>query len=175
MRGSAKKVYSVAEENGKKFIRALDKKDLSRQIFLNFNWEVKKRPILSWRWRPVIIPKGANESDGNTNDSACGIYVIIGKYSGHAIKYVWSTSLKSGTVVSRHDGKLKIKVLDSGIVGLGKWKTHRVNVISDYKELFGKELKKNPSGIGILTDGNAVHATAACDYSNFTILNEGDK
>lgn len=168
-RDKASEVYKMADEGGKKFIKAYDDHDASEQIFLNFNWPVDKKPVLSWRWRPTVIPAGAAENSDATNDSACSVYVVIGKYDGHAIKYVWSSSLPPGTVVSRRDGKLKIKVVDTGSGGTGKWVSHSVNVVGDYETLFGSKLSKNPSGIGILTDGNAVHKTAGCDYVDFAI------
>lgn len=165
----ARSVYSVVEEGGRRFIRALDDHDVSVQIFRNFDWQVDRRPVLSWRWRATALPAGAAEDSDNTNDSACGVYVVVGQYQGHAIKYVWSTSLPPGTVVTRRDGKLKIKVLDSGTKGQDKWVGHRVNIPKDYETLFGRPLEKNPSGIAILTDGNAVHKPAGCDYSDFAI------
>ncbi|MFH1829557.1 MAG: DUF3047 domain-containing protein [Pseudomonadota bacterium] len=168
-RDEASKVYKVAEENGKRFIKAYDAWDESQQIFFNFNWEIEKRPMLSWNWRATTLPAGAAESNDNTNDSACGVYAVIGQYRGKAIKYVWSTTLAPGTVVTRRDGKLKIKVLDSGSSKVGSWVAHKVNVLKDYQDLFGEPLDKNPSGIGLLTDGNAVHKPAGCDYKNFAI------
>ncbi|MFA5812753.1 MAG: DUF3047 domain-containing protein [bacterium] len=172
-RGDAEKVYRVAEEGGKRFIKAYDSEDLSQQIFLNFNWQVQERPMLSWRWRVTKLPEGAAESNDATNDSACGVYVVVGKYSGHAIKYVWSSSLPAGNVTTRHDGKLKIKVLDSGQARTGSWVAHSVDVRTDYESLFGKPLEKNPSGIGMLTDGNAVHKPSGCDYADFAISGKG--
>lgn len=169
-RDNAEKVYRVSEEKGHRFIRAEDDHDSSTQIFRNFHWPIEKRPMLSWRWRATTLPAGGAENDDATNDSACGVYVVVGRYSGHAIKYVWSTTLPPGTVVSRRDGKLKIKVLDSGSAKKGQWIAHTVDVPEDYKALFGKELEKNPSGIGLLTDGNAVHKPAGCDYADFAVF-----
>lgn len=166
-RGKAEQVYTVAEEGGQRFIHARDEADLSQQIFLNFNWPLEEKPNLSWRWRATELPAGAAESNDATNDSACGVYVVFGKYSGHAIKYVWSTTLPAGQVVTRHSGKLKIKVMDTG--SKKGWSSHTVNVIEDYKALFNAEPDKVPSGIGILTDGNAVHKPAGCDYTGFAI------
>ena len=171
-RGNAAKVYKVAIEGGSRFIRAYDEWNLSEQIFLNFTWNVKERPMLSWRWRAGTLPAGAKESNGAKNDSACGLYVVVGRYKGHAIKYVWSTTLPAGTVVTRREGKLKIKVLDSGSSKAGSWVNHKVNVPEDYKALFGHDLGKNPSGIGLLTDGNAVEKPSGCDYAGFAISGE---
>ncbi|MBN1282978.1 MAG: DUF3047 domain-containing protein [Proteobacteria bacterium] len=169
-RGDAAKVYRVVDEDGRKFIRAHDEWDLSEQIFLNFDWNVKARPRLSWQWRATRLPAGGDESRDAANDSACALYVVVGRYKGHAIKYVWSTTLPAGRVVSRRDGKLKVKVLDSG--GAGVWRSHTVDVLKDYRDLFGSDLEKNPSGIGILTDGNATHSPSACDYADFAISKE---
>lgn len=170
-RGEAASVYQVAEGNGTRFIKAYDDHDASKQIFLNFDWRIKDRSLLSWKWRATKLPEGAKESDDATNDSACAVYVVVGKYQGHAIKYVWSTTLPTNTIVTRRDGKLKIKVVDSGPKDVGKWIEHSVDVTKDYEELFGNKLEKQPSGIALLTDGNAVHKPAGCDYANFSIGN----
>lgn len=168
-RDKAAQVYSVAEENGARHIKARDEDGASQQIFFNFDWRIADRPILSWRWRATELPAGARESDDALNDSACGVYVVVGRYDGHAIKYVWSTSLPPGTTVTRRGGNLKIKVLDSGAGRAGKWIERRVDVSADYEALFGRKLEKNPSGIALLTDGNAVGRPAGCDYAGFAV------
>ena len=43
-----------------------------------------------------MLPTGAIESDDNKNDRAWDVYVVFGRYSGVALKYVWSTSLPVG-------------------------------------------------------------------------------
>lgn len=171
-RSKAAQVYKIAEEDGFRYIRAYDASDLSQQIFLNFNWRTESYPKLSWKWRPTKLPDGANESNDASNDSACGVYVIFGQYTGNAIKYVWSTGLPIGKTVTRRDGKLKIKVLESGPENINSWKAEKVDVIEDYKKLFGSAPEKRPSGIALLTDGNAVHKPSGCDYSAFEISSE---
>lgn len=171
-RGKAQEVYQVGEENGKKILKAADTTGLSPEIMRYFSWNIKEYPYLSWRWKAKTLPAGAQENDDNKNDSACGIYVIVGGYTGNAVKYAWSTSLPVGQVVTRREGKLKIKITDSGAAKLNVWQKRSVNVPADYKELFGSELKKNPSGIGVLTDSNATMTSAACEYADFTISKE---
>jgi len=171
-RGKATEVYQVAQENGQKILRARDSNGLSPEIMRYFNWDIQKYPYLSWRWKAKTLPTGAQENDDNKNDSACGIYVIVGGYTGNAVKYVWSSQLPAGQIVTRREGKLKIKITDSGAAKLNTWRKNSVNVPADYKELFGSELKKNPSGIGVLTDSNATGTDAACDYADFIISKE---
>ncbi len=167
--GKAKQVYKVAEENGKKFIRAYDNQDFSVRIMADFLWPLSRYPYLSWKWRARELPKGAAENNRDTNDSACGIYVAFGKTSGVALKYVWSSTLPVGHVWEKDPGKFFIIVNASGTGQLNQWKNEKVNILEDYKKYFKKDPKKDPSGIGILTDANAMHSTAACDYADFAI------
>lgn len=164
-----RKVYHVKEEGGNKYLAADDSKDLSVQIFRGPAWMVPDHPIVSWRWRAQALPKGANEASGATNDSACGVYVMFSQFRQYGLKYVWSSTLPVGTITPKVPGKMYFVVLDSGAGNVGKWRSHTVNVAEDYQKAFGQPLPKNAQsqGIGILTDGNAVHARAACDYDDF--------
>ncbi len=172
-RGKAQEVYVVAEEGGNKFLRAKDDKNLSVQVMRQFLWDVKKHPWISWKWRARTLPKGADERDfKNTNDSACGIYIVFGKYSGKALKYTWSTSVPVGTVIRKKPNKFHMIIKNSGPpADPGAWQTVSVNIPEDYKANFGEEIQKSPTGFGILTDGNAdkVRAPSACDYDAFTV------
>ncbi len=167
-RDKAEKVYRVAEEGGNLFMAAEDREELSIQIFRKFYWEVQKEPILRWRWRARILPKGSDERDlQKGNDSACGIYVPFGGYTGKVIKYLWSAKLPVGTEILKKPGRSFSVVKSSGE---GKeWQEVSVNVVEDYQRLFGERPRQNPLGIGFLTDGNATHSPAACDYDDFAV------
>jgi len=167
--GKAKKVYKVAMEGSDRSIAARDDQDISMPIFKDFSWPLESYPVLKWRWRAKELPQGAREDSRATNDSACGVYVAFGKTSGVALKYVWSSTLPVGHVWEKDPGKFYVIVLASGTKALNSWQHEKVNVVDDYKKHFGKYPKKDPSGIGIMTDGNATHTPAACDYSGFTI------
>ncbi len=167
--GKAKQVYKIEEENRKKFIHAFDNKDLSVRIMNDFIWPLSKNPHFSWKWRALELPKAAHEDTRETNDSACGVYVAFGKMSGVALKYVWSSSLPVGHVWEKDPGKFYIIVKASGSSKLKQWQNVKVNIVEDYKKYFKKDPSKDPSGIGILTDGNATHSAASCDYTDFMI------
>lgn len=169
--GKAKQVYKVEEENGQRFIRAYDNQDLSVRILKDFPWSLSKYPNISWRWRARELPKGAAENKRETNDSACGVYVAFGKISGVAFKYVWSSTLPVGYVWEKDPGKFFVIVKTSGAANLNQWQDVKANVLEDYKKYFKKDPNKDPSGIGLLTDGNAMHVTASCDYGDFKISN----
>lgn len=168
-RGDARQIYKVREEGGKKYLAALDDRDFSKQIFREFDWNIKAFPYLRWKWRARTLPRGAAENNAATNDSACGVYVIFGKTSGTALKFVWSTTLPDGAVFEKKPGAMVMQILDSGPKNLNKWRSHIINIPEIYEALLKKPMKRAPTGFAILTDGNATHSAAACDYADFKI------
>ena len=171
-KGKAKSIYKIKEEAANQYLAALDDKDLSAPIFKNFNWDLNQYPYLKFRWRAQKLPPGASETSRATNDSACGVYVGFGsRFSGVAMKYVWSSTAPVGNVWEKDKGKFYIIVKQAGPASLGKWQHVSINVAEDYQKVFQKQDVKQPFGISVLTDGNAVHKAAACDYDDFTITN----
>lgn len=166
-RSKAAEVYRVSLEGENRYLVADDAKDISVQIFRKFYWETTQYPILRWRWRAQILPKGADESIPSRNDSACGIYVVFGGYSGRSIKYIWSERQPVGKEISKKKGRSFSIVKASGPAGA--WREVSTDVRADYRRLFGEEPSLNPIGFGILTDGNATHSRSACDYDEFAI------
>ena len=166
-----KKIYSVKEENGNVYLHAYDTGD-SVLLLKKVSWDVNAYPKLNWRWMVNILPKGANERHGATNDSAAAVYVLfknswyipIPKY----IKYVWSSTLPAGEAFLYKLFRGVI-VLESGSEKLDQWVTQSVDVAADYRKIYGGQ----PSriiGIGILTDANATHSTAEACYDDFEIV-----
>jgi hypothetical protein len=182
-------VYKILEENGNKFLRA-STVYANNSVQLgkpNMWWDLYSYPYLSWDWRVRIIPAGGNENPGKKNDSAAAIYVVFqtGKvpFAGwqyqpaNWIKYVWSSTLPVGTVISRKIEKFgmdlyegKYIVVASGKKDLGKWITFKRNVIADYERNFGKKPVYKKVFIGILTDSNSTKSQAEADYDNIRAL-----
>jgi hypothetical protein len=168
-RSKASRIYKVAEEKDNFYLKAVDGENLSTIIFREFLWDVDTYPYISWRWRARILPKRADERNGLTNDSACGVYVNFGKYQGEVLKYTWSTLAPAGTVYIKKPDKMNIIVKESGTDHLRQWQTVTLHIPNEYARHFKKPLDKRPSGIGVLTDGNATGTPAACDYDDFMI------
>ena len=185
----ASRVYSIRSEGDNKYLHAstAGNHNLSIQIVKTFKWNIRKKPILSWKWRALKLPVGANEMNKKTNDSAAAIYVIFQrswspsknwkKKPINVLKYIWSTSLPKGKVIHKKARKKygityyegSFYVLQSGTTNLGKWVTERRNVLADYRRAFGKSPRYNPMAIGILTDSNAVKRTAIADYDDIIL------
>jgi len=172
---SAKDVYRVMEESGTKFLRATTK-GLGIQAAKEYAWDLAAYPMLVWSWRPLEFPKGGDEHDSKTNDSALAVYMLV-PYSRvrgpKAVKYVWSEKVPIGTRLDSNMGLTQVRVLRSGAPAKkGEWVEERVNVLDDFKKYFDEKDTPKPAGIAVLTDSDDTNSSAQGDYTNFRVCRQ---
>jgi hypothetical protein len=161
-----KDVYKVAEDGGKRVLRA-DAKDVGVQAGKQFDWDLKEYPVLAWSWRAVEFPEGADERT-NKNDSAASVYAVFpqSSVSVKSVKYIWSEKVPKGTHIPQTRGNTQGVVLRSGASG---WVDERVNVVEDYKRYFKTDEVPKPEGIGVLTDSDDTSSRARGEYARFRV------
>jgi hypothetical protein len=164
----AKNVYKVADEGGRKFLRA-ESRGHGIQAAVNREWDLDRYPVLRWSWRAQEFPRGADEKDGE-NDSALAVYMAV-PYSRirgpKTVKYIWSEVVPVGTRLKSNGGLTQVKVLESGIAKRGQWVEESVNVRDDYRQFFDEKEVPKPAGIAILTDSDDTDSSAQGDYADF--------
>jgi hypothetical protein len=136
------------------------------------DWDLDQHPILSWEWKAVTLPAGADETRANKNDSAASVYVIweIGfPFMVDGIRYAWSSTLPVGTRASKRLGHDKIVIVESGPDPAGGWRRVQVDVRSDHAELFSRDRARPPAGIALLTDADATRSEAEAYYADFRL------
>lgn len=166
---AGKDVYSVQEEGGRRFLRAVAR-GLGIQAAKPHEWDLDAYPVLAWSWRPIEFPRGADEREARTNDSVLAVYVLV-PYSRivgpRAVKYVWSERVPAGTRLSSNYGLTQVRTLRSGTARKGEWVEERVNVRDDYLRAFETTEVPKPAGIAVLTDSDDTKSSAQGDYANF--------
>jgi DUF3047 family protein len=180
-----KNVYVVAKDGDMFFVRARASDGKSSgngsEADRPVKWNIQEYPILSWKWRPRVFPRGANEQSGK-DDSALGVYIgfcppedvslcersvkgqlgwtdrislsrlYFSKGVG-SLKYIWSEQLPKG--LEFESGRKAVKVLEHGApANPDQWVDERVNVAADYQRRFGAQKLLNPIGLSILTDSD---------------------
>ena len=166
--GSAKGIYWVAsEKNGNHFLAARSHAD-GVQLGLAIKTQARDYPTLSWRWRVLELPRGADETQVKTMDSAAAVYVAFGsQIFPRILKYVWSTSIPRGTMIRHpHSRRTEIVVIASGEQGIGQWSEVTRNLMDDYRAAFGGDAGTIVA-IGVKTDSDSTSSTAAADYDDF--------
>jgi hypothetical protein len=162
-------VYLIQEEDGKRFLRATSN-GLGIQLAKQFEWDIRTYPVLAWSWRPLEFPRGGDERESKTNDSALAVYVLV-PYSQmrgpKAVKYIWSEKVPVGTPLSSNMGLTQVRVLRSGRQQKGQWIEERVNARDDFMKAFGLAEPPKPAGIAVLTDADDTESSAQGDYASF--------
>lgn len=172
-----KKVYSVLEENGEKFLRG-NSGGLSITIGYEKEWNLADYPVIRWRWRPITLPAGTDEHKKSGNDNVLGLYVAFGGWPvPKSIKYIWSETLPVGTELhSPFSKKTKMVVIRSGREGIGEWLSEERNILEDYRRLFGEpNAVPKARGIAILTDSDNTETEAVGDYDDIEIMKASER
>src|SRR5262249_23730059 len=130
-------VYSVREDDGRRFLHAASR-GLGIQAAKQFDWDLATYPVLAWSWRPLEFPKGADERKSATNDSALSVYAVFPhtSWSVKSVKYIWSAVVPVGTQVPSSQGLTQGRIIRSGTGSKAEWVEEKVNVLEDYKKYF---------------------------------------
>ncbi len=136
------------------YLHLISRGDSSFGVRKEARVDVKKYPVLYWRWKVTKLPKGGDVRKTSTDDQALQVYVAF-KESGFmgmntpVIGYIWDNDAPKGwSGRSPHTGgdKLRYIVLRNKTDNVGQWYTERRNVYQDYKALFADVNGGEPQG-----------------------------
>ena len=164
-----KGVYTVHEEGGKRFLRAVAKGLGIQAARETPEWNLETHPVLAWSWRAREFPAGADERKSSRNVSVLAVYMAV-PYSRvrgpKAVKYIWSEKVPTGTHLSSNGGLTQVRVVQTGHAKDG-WVEERVNALKDWKTAFKETETPKAGGIAVLTDSDDTKSSAAGDYADF--------
>jgi hypothetical protein len=161
-------VYTVQEEGGRRFLRAVSR-GLGIQAAREYDWDLARYPVLTWSWRAVLFPAGADERRDRTNDSALAVYAVFPhtRWSVKSVKYIWSALLPAGERLSSSGGLTQVRVVQGRTEAGASWVEHRVNVLEDYRRYFETTDVPKPAGIAVLTDADDTKSQSEGHYASF--------
>lgn len=140
---TAHETYTVQKEEGTFFLSA---KSANQRVYTkNIQWDPKKYPVLTWRWRIKTVPDNA--------DFIAAIYPSLDvdlMFIPVNTKYVWSAILPVGSVKQGGMFSSTEIVIRSGTQPLGEWVEERVNVYEDFLKIHDHEPAAQAWGISLL-------------------------
>jgi len=158
-------------------------------IKMNSTFDVYKYPVLSWSWMAKNIIESGDARKKSGDDYPVRIYVIFkydpeqagfgekiqynaikliyGEYPPKAsLNYIWSNKkLNTDFLFSPYTKKAAMISIDAGKEKLGIWQSHSVNILEDYKKIFGSDPPKIAS-LAIMgdSDNTGESSLAFIDY-----------
>jgi hypothetical protein len=123
--------------------------------------DLKRYPVLTWKWKTTVLPKGGDFRRSKTDDQAAQLFLTFSKT--RAIVYLWDTTAPQGSIGNAAAPvfmSIKAVVVQSGNAESGKWVTETRNVYDDYIKLFKKE---PPEVKGIRLQINSQHTQSSAE------------
>lgn len=138
-----------------------DNSTISKEVSV----DVRRFPILTWRWKVLTLPRGGDSRRRETDDQAAQVYVAFPRFPtavrSRIIGYVWDTTAPAGTVVkSESAGGVTYVVVRSGPVDLARWVVESRNVAGDYKAIYGEDPADEARVVSLAIDSNDTRSTA---------------
>jgi hypothetical protein len=127
--------------------------------------DLKRYPIIQWRWKAVVLPKGGDSRKKDTDDQAAQVFVAFPRFPqavrSRIIGYVWDSTAPVGIIAkSEKTGTVTYVIVRSGEADLGHWMTETRNVYEDYKRIFGEEPGEEVGAISLAIDSNDTKSRA---------------
>ena len=139
--------------------------------------DLKKYPIMRWRWKVVTLPTGADAEVKSKDDQGIAVYVGYGKITQDSISYTWQTETKKGkTGHSTYNWVVDVDwfTLRDKNDKTDTWFEEEVNVYDDMMKFF----KKIPSGWALSISSNSQYTNSKADvyldYIEFVEKKSGD-
>jgi hypothetical protein len=112
--------------------------------------DLKKTPILRWRWRATVLPPGADGRDPDKDDQVIGLYISSGtRFKQQSIAYRWETQTPVGSEGSvRYANLFAVKWFTIRNENHADGRTFFIeerNIAEDFEKAFGSV----PDQIGI--------------------------
>lgn len=128
--------------------------------------DVRRFPLLTWRWKVTVLPRGGDSRRRESDDQAAQIYVAFPRFPAavrsRIIGYVWDTTAPVGTIVpSASAGTVTYVVVRSGPADLGRFIVETRNVHDDYRSIYGEAPTEEARVVSIGIDSNDTRSSAA--------------
>lgn len=157
---SGKADFAVLKE-GDLHALALRSADTSFSVQKEVSIDVKRYPVLAWKWKVTRLPKGGDFRRSATDDQAAQLFLAFSKT--RAIVYIWDTGAPQGLMEDAPAPPfmtIKAVVMRSGTADLGTWINETRNVYDDYRKLFGEE---PPAVRGVRLQINSQHTETSAE------------
>lgn len=163
--------YYLAKDGDESYLKA---KSMDSDCFIakEITIDLVEYPYLNWKWKVDVLPKGGNESIKSKCDVPASLAVVLNKsrIMPKSIKYSWSSTLPEGTITKSPfaiwPSRCDVVVLRQGESDQSAWVHEKVNVLEDYKRLYGKKKlhSKKIYLIVLLTDSDNTGQAAEAGY-----------
>lgn len=182
--------YSVREDGSNWFLEA-ESKESASAIYKELRLDIKKTPILRWRWKIDHTLKKGDERTRDGDDYAGRVYVTF-QYEpekssfydrvkravaekvfgialpGNTVNYIWANKLpKDEAAYNPYTDQVVMIAVESGNRLSGQWVSEERDVYADYRRFFNED-PPEATGIVIMTDTDNTRESTVAFYDEIS-------
>lgn len=137
--------------------------------------DIKRFPILRWRWKVVTLPTSGDVRERPRDDQAAQVYLVFPRWpsprsSSDVMGYIWDSHAPAGAnLINPQSANVKVVVLQSGADQLNRWVEEERNVYQDYKDLFGREPPR-VGKVALMVDSDDTQSRAEALFEELVFL-----
>lgn len=193
--GAERKTHYSLVKEGAILVARADSHNAASAMFYPLKIDLKKTPIVQWRWKiNAVLKKGdARRRDGDDYPARFYVffdydasrlswfdriayesyYQIYGVYPPlAALNYLWANKLPVGSLIPNiYSDRVQMFVLQSGNAHAGEWITQQRNIYDDYKRAFAEE-PPAVLGIAFMTDTDNTGEKTTAFYGDIRLLSD---
>ncbi|MGE0521647.1 MAG: DUF3047 domain-containing protein [Variibacter sp.] len=138
--------------------------------FKKITIDLTRTPFMNWSWKVTHPLSGLDEGAKAGDDFAARIYVVseqgIMGMNSLSINYVWASRHPAGSHwASPFTNQVRLVAVNSGSSGLNTWVSHKRNIRSDLRELFGQDIT-SIDAVALMTDTDNSGRQATAYYGD---------
>ena len=165
--------FTVVDDGGRRALRMRSESEHST-IAHELTVKLASTPILTWSWKIVSFPAGADLRERATSDATGHLFVVWPRFPAmlrsRLLGYVWEPRAPADAIfTSKKTGTITYIVLRSGTVGLGAWVEERRDVAADYRRVFRAD-PPDPPALALSIDTNDTRARAESLFGPIAFL-----
>jgi hypothetical protein len=162
--GSPKYDFEVVRDGNTRVLHIRSDND-SSTVSKEIKIDVRQYPILQWRWKVVVHPKGGDARRKETDDEAAQLYVTFPRFPSalrsRVIGYIWDATAPAGSMFpSQKVSTVQFVVVRAGEADLNTWLTETRNVLEDYKKIYGEAPSEDVGAVSISINSQNTGSTA---------------
>ena len=155
-------IYTIEQDGGESILRAESNASASAIVYRK-DFHVYEYPMVRWRWKIDNIYRNVDPETKAGDDYPIRIYIMFkynpdeagpleglqysiakrryGEYPPHStLNYVWANREgQKDAITSPYTERARLIALEKGNKQGGTWLTEEVNILSDYRKVFGKD------------------------------------
>lgn len=169
--------YTLAEQAAGSAVHAVCAGNAASGLFLRQEIDLRKTPIIEWRWRVGETLSGMDETKKAGDDYPARLYVVdehgIFKWRTRALNYVWASRQPAGTDWPNAFASQAhmIAVRSGAPVKENQWFVERRNIRADFRHYHDRDVTRI-NVVAIMTDCDNTGQRTQAWYGEIRFLPE---